>query len=456
MLILVNFIIIIITNANFFLFKIYQCIILKYHTCYQRNESILALELYVIRVLISNTDESDLDSSPSTPRNIQTNDEVIITSLSATSLQPFSAGKKRIALNLLKSVRPDNNDDNGSDIEINDDDKSQNGGISTHDERRSKGLIVQKPPSSKIVITHQKSTESMEDKQELLHPKRSSLATLNLPSRKFVNLRGIQEGVRRSYPDPPLLVALLDLKSPVLARASLLLECALFVNRCNKGDWPEWIRSNNACQLSAFVIGNTFGSRGTPSATRRLHMMQRAAARCFYDWGCQLGERIYKIMEANGAMVNKTPSKKADLNRHELIIHDNLEDFFDEGIVNDESGERCPPVILFLACLLLNEITAFLRETFQTIQRSRSNKGISGGTLNYDKLMSNRRWSILSNMFTLQQQQQRASSIQSITDVNLSIHQSDRRISLSTNEENSSRSSHEHTEEITQQQNDKK
>uniref|UniRef100_A0A1I7VCG9 UNC80 domain-containing protein n=1 Tax=Loa loa TaxID=7209 RepID=A0A1I7VCG9_LOALO len=151
-------------------------------------------------------------------------------------------------------------------------------------------------------------------------------------------------------------------------------------------------------------------------------------------------------MEANGAMVNKTPSKKADLNRHELIIHDNLEDFFDEGIVNDESGERCPPVILFLACLLLNEITAFLRETFQTIQRSRSNKGISGGTLNYDKLMSNRRWSILSNMFTLQQQQQRASSIQ----------KSDRRISLSTNEENSSRSSHEHTEEITQQQNDKK
>ncbi|VDM14796.1 unnamed protein product, partial [Wuchereria bancrofti] len=86
-----------------------------------------------------------------------------------------------------------------------------------------------------------------------------------------------------------------------------------------------------------------------------------------------------------------------------------------------------------------------------TIPRSRSNKGASAGTLNFDKLTPNRRWSILSNMFSSQQQQQRASSIQSITDVNLSIHQSDRRISLSTNEENSSRSSYEHTEEIVQQ-----
>lgn len=36
-------------------------------------------------------------------------------------------------------------------------------------------------------------------------------------------------------------------------------------------------------------------------------------------------------MEANGAMFNKALSKKTDFNRRELIIHDNLEDFFDEG-----------------------------------------------------------------------------------------------------------------------------
>uniref|UniRef100_A0A0R3RUV0 Protein unc-80 n=1 Tax=Elaeophora elaphi TaxID=1147741 RepID=A0A0R3RUV0_9BILA len=414
--------------------------------------------LFKKREKISNTDESDLDSSPSTPRNVQASDEVTIASLSASPLLPVSVVKKRsggklhFALNLLKSVRPDNNDETGSDVETNDDDKSQNG-ILTHDERRPKCLTVQKPPPSKTVIARQKSSESVDDKQEIIHPRRTSLTTLNLPIRKFIDLRGIQEGVRRfsffletcrpgSYPDPPLLAALLDLKSPVLARASLLLECALFVHRCNKGDWPEWIRSNNACQLNAFVVGNTFGSRGTPSATRRMHMIQRAAARCFYNWGCQLSERIYKIMEANGAMTNKTPSKKTDFSRRELVIHDNLEDFFDEGIVNDESGERCPPAILFLACLLLNEITAFLRETFQTIPRSRSTKGIGGGTANFDKLMSNRRWSILSNTFSSQQQQQTAKG--------------DRRISLSTNEENSSRSSHEHTEEIAVQQTDKK
>ncbi|KAL4003818.1 hypothetical protein ACH3XW_9180 [Acanthocheilonema viteae] len=434
---------------------------------HMREYASLRRGLFKKREKISNTDESDFDSSPSTPRNVQASDEVTIASLSASPLLPSNVVKKRsggklhFALNLLKSVRLDNNDDIGSDVEINDDDKSQNG-ILTHDDHRSKGLTAQKSLSSKILISQQKSIESMDDKQDPLHPRQISLTNLNLPTRKFVNLRGIQEGVQRfsffletcrpgSYPDPPLLAALLDLKSPVLARASLLLECALFVHRCNKGDWPEWIRSNNACQLSAFVVGNAFGSRGTPSATRRMHMMQRAAARCFYDWGCQLGERIYKIMEASGAIFNKTPSKKTDLNRRELVIHDNLEDFFDEGIVNDESGERCPPAILFLACLLLNEITAFLRETFQTIPHSRGNKGASGGTSNFDKLMSNRRWSILSNTFSSQQQQQTASSIQSIADVNLSIHQGDRRISLSTNEENSSRSSHEHTEEVVQQ-----
>lgn len=33
--------------------------------------------------------------------------------------------------------------------------------------------------------------------------------------------------------------------------------------------------------------------------------------------------------------------------------------------MNDDTGEACPPAVLFLSCLLLTEITAFLRETFQ-------------------------------------------------------------------------------------------
>lgn len=44
------------------------------------------------------------------------------------------------------------------------------------------------------------------------------------------------------FPDAPLVAAIPELRSPVLARAVLLLECAHFVQRCNRGDWPDWIR----------------------------------------------------------------------------------------------------------------------------------------------------------------------------------------------------------------------
>lgn len=36
-------------------------------------------------------------------------------------------------------------------------------------------------------------------------------------------------------------------------------------------------------------------------------------------------------MEAGGAFLDKTSAKKIELNRRELIIRDDLEDFFDEG-----------------------------------------------------------------------------------------------------------------------------
>ena len=67
---------------------------------------------------------------------------------------------------------------------------------------------------------------------------------LGIPPRKLVNLKGIQDGVKRfaflleaswpgSFPDSALIAALLDLKSPVLARAALILECTYYVHRCN-------------------------------------------------------------------------------------------------------------------------------------------------------------------------------------------------------------------------------
>ena len=47
-----------------------------------------------------------------------------------------------------------------------------------------------------------------------------------------------------SIPDAQLVAAMLDLKAPVLSRAAFLLECCHFVHRCNRGQWPGWMKMN--------------------------------------------------------------------------------------------------------------------------------------------------------------------------------------------------------------------
>lgn len=90
------------------------------------------------------------------------------------------------------------------------------------------------------------------------------------------------------------------------------------------------------------------------------------------------------------------------------------------AVVNDETGENCPPALRLIAVFLLQEITAFMRETFQTIPRTRgqSRPGLHPG---WEKLMSHRRWSVLSNTFPAQQQGQ-SGSVQSIADVAAALH----------------------------------
>ena len=70
-------------------------------------------------------------------------------------------------------------------------------------------------------------------------------------------------------------------QAPVVARATLLLECAHFVNRCNHGDWPNWMKLN----LPGFRQTGLLHSRGQPSGYRRNLMLQRAAGRMFHMWG---------------------------------------------------------------------------------------------------------------------------------------------------------------------------
>lgn len=90
-------------------------------------------------------------------------------------------------------------------------------------------------------------------------------------------------------PDPPLIAALMELKSAVLGRAVLLLEVSHFVNRCNRGEWPEWVRSSFAQNRAMSSVATGSGiSRAVPGGSRKVFLMQRAAGRSFYDWAVQV------------------------------------------------------------------------------------------------------------------------------------------------------------------------
>ncbi|CAR64667.2 Protein unc-80 [Caenorhabditis elegans] len=367
-------------------------------------------------------DDSEGDSSPSTPRTVSSMDDGVSPLASTSYYKKKSAPKLHFAFGLLKSVKPD------MDEEISDNENEE--GTSNEEA----GLPQRRPlrQSSKQV----KARLPIDSKGGM------RLWGTYVPPPNYIDAKGIFDGARRfaflletarpgTFPDAPLIAAIMHLKSPVLARASLLLECANLVSRCNRGQWPEWIRSSHH---RTFSLGGALANRGTPSATRRMHSLQRQAGRYFYQWGVQIGEHISKLLE-----LSENKSKKT------LQMEDTIEDFFDDGIVNNQNGEKCPIALQFIAVLLLQEITAFLRETFKTIPRSKNSKPQTGNS-GWDKLLSHRRWSILSNTFNAQQ----TGSVNSITEINSSIHLNDkeRRISFSATEEDSPRGSKDAIDEI--------
>lgn len=82
----------------------------------------------------------------------------------------------------------------------------------------------------------------------------------------------------------------------------------------------------------------------------------------------------------------------------------------------NSSGEECPFALKFLACTLIYEVTSFLRDTFQNLPRSRLQSKTQPPAM--DKLMSHRRWSVLSATFNPSQ----SGSIQSIADLVAILH----------------------------------
>ncbi|XP_064639472.1 protein unc-80 homolog [Lineus longissimus] len=173
-----------------------------------------------------------------------------------------------------------------------------------------------------------------------------------------------------SVPDPQLVAAMLDLEAPVVARGALLLECAHFVHRCNRGDWPNWMRLN----LPSFRLGGPLQSRGQPSGYKRNTLLQRTAGRMFYMWAEALGLKLEQIlMQEHKDKFDHIHQVKDDNRKKELREADDDEDFMDEATVN-HTGSDCPHALKMVACQLLLEITTFLRETYQYIPKIKASK----------------------------------------------------------------------------------
>ncbi|XP_056632405.1 protein unc-80 homolog isoform X2 [Diorhabda sublineata] len=244
-----------------------------------------------------------------------------------------------------------------------------------------------------------------------------------LKERRLVSTNLVCQGVSRlsflletcppgSVPDAHLLASVLDLPhSTVVARASLLLECAYFVHCCNKNQWPPWMKYN----IPVYRPSGPIPARGnSTTGLRRSHVMQRAAGKMFYQWAEIIGQRLEEFINEDKTLRASVIAMVTDEQKQrELLIQDEEEDFLDEASIHSY-GSSCPMALRLIACVLLQEITAFLRETYQTLPKS-SRIIEKGKPTAWDKLYSreaNRRWSMA--LSSMGHSQTSAQSLQSI------------------------------------------
>ncbi|PFX29002.1 protein unc-80 homolog isoform X2 [Stylophora pistillata] len=171
-------------------------------------------------------------------------------------------------------------------------------------------------------------------------------------------LHGGQPG---SIPDPKILASMLDLEAPAVARACLLLECCILVHKCNQGEWPQWLRGS--LPSLAHRRGGVSSSSPTPFmfAQRRNLVAMNEAGVLFREWGVALGKKLEQVLAKKRR--NLLPSIDEEGGKVVLTdIDDMEEDFLDEATLSD-SVKVCPYPLLMIACQLLLEITAFLRES---------------------------------------------------------------------------------------------
>ena len=153
-----------------------------------------------------------------------------------------------------------------------------------------------------------------------------------------------------SIPDVSFMGAFLELDAPVLSKAAFLLQTAHFVHKCNRKEWPEWLKSNlgpasgGGPPLSAGAGGpsGTTGATGSSASysymkslsnvTRRNKRYQLAAASMFAAWAEVLADQLDSIL-STATMTTYHRTNHTNHNNHN--DNDNreigVEDYFVDG-----------------------------------------------------------------------------------------------------------------------------
>ena len=189
-----------------------------------------------------------------------------------------------------------------------------------------------------------------------------------LSQRSFVDVNIVYKGIEyyrflseflppATMPDVPFMAALLELQSPVISKAAFLLETAYFVNRCNRKDWPEWIKMNIGSYRPHGSLGSCPKNMFNP--LRRNKIYQLAASNMFLAWAEVLANKLETIIDSREppATTKIDPATGCELDL-------TAEDYYDEELINP-NGNNCPFALQNVVCILLLEITTFLRETYQ-------------------------------------------------------------------------------------------
>ncbi|KAK7889619.1 hypothetical protein WMY93_025179 [Mugilogobius chulae] len=200
-----------------------------------------------------------------------------------------------------------------------------------------------------------------------------------MKNKNVVNLGAIRQGMKRfqfllnccepgTIPDASILAAALDLEAPIVARASLFLECARFVHRCNRGNWPEWMKGHH---VNITKKGLSRG-RSPIVGNKRNQKLQWHAAKHFCQWGDAIGTRLSELCHSDSeSPANILGYIYDEETKRRMRKEDEEEDYLDDNTVNPTKC-GCPFALKMAACQLLLEITTFLRETFPCLPRPRT------------------------------------------------------------------------------------